>query len=98
MKNKIILNRIKFIIIILLPALFYLSVFFLVRFNTHDFCIWKIIFKHECWGCGMTRAFYALFHWQFMQAYNLNPRVYIVAPIFTYLWLKLLRKNFHLFK
>lgn len=96
--DKIILNRLKLIGIFCLPLFFYFVVKFLLIFNSISICLWKLIFNRECWGCGMTRAFGALFHGDFAQAYDFNPRIFIVAVIFIYLWLRMLVKGIQSYK
>ena len=51
---------IKIIVILLLPIFFYIGVRCIVGFNHHSICLFKLITGHECWGCGMTRAFDAV--------------------------------------
>ena len=81
------------ILIALAPIFFYIGVRWLALNNTHCICLFKLITGHECWGCGMTRAFNALFELDFQKAYNLNPRVIIVAPLLIYIWGKTLLNN-----
>jgi len=58
------------------------------------FCLIKLLTGHECWGCGLTRAFAALSRFDFQQAYNYNHLIVIFAPLLLILWLCLLRKEF----
>lgn len=81
------------ILVMLLPLFFYLAVIILVKADIPSICIFKAITGHECWGCGITRAFYALFHLRFYEAYELNPRIVLVAPLFVYIWLSALNKS-----
>lgn len=74
-------------ILIILPVLFYLGIEFLVHYNTHSICIFKLITGHNCPGCGMTRAFSALFQLKLHRAFELNPRIIIVAPLLIYIWI-----------
>jgi hypothetical protein len=48
-------------------------------------CIWKKIFKTECYGCGLTRAFVALVNLNFKAAYQSNRLIFIVLPLISYL-------------
>lgn len=85
-------KRIKIIFLILLPLLFYIGVVLLTHFNLIN-CIWKTVTGHECLGCGITRAFYSLFHGELKNAYNTNPLIIVIAPLMIILWIKLLIKN-----
>lgn len=76
-----------------LPLIFILVVELLVKFNDKSICLWKILTGHECLGCGITRAFHALFHLQFQRAFEFNHAIIIVAPLLLYLWLKLILTN-----
>ncbi len=82
---------IKIIVILLLPIFFYIGVRCIVGFNHHSICLFKLITGHECWGCGMTRAFDALFQFQFQKAFEFNPRIIIVAPLLFWVWLTTLK-------
>lgn len=77
-------------IILLLPVIFFVGVQILVKHNTHTLCIFKLFTGHECWGCGMTRAFNELFHLNFDKAYSFNPRIVIAAPLLFYIWVSTL--------
>ncbi len=76
-----------------LPLIFVCAVELLVKFNGNTVCLWKHLTGHECFGCGITRAFHSLFHLQFKEALDLNPLIIIVVPLLFYLWLKLILKN-----
>ena len=76
-----------------LPLIFILVVELLVKFNDKSICLWKILTGHECLGCGITRAFHALFHLQFPRAFEFNHGIIIVAPLLLYLWIKLILKK-----
>ncbi len=77
----------------LLPLIFVLAVELLVKFNGKTVCLWKLLTGHECFGCGITRAFHALLHLQFKEALALNPLIIFVASLLFYLWLKLILKT-----
>ena len=76
-----------------LPFIFILIVELLVKFNDKSICVWKILTGHECLGCGITRAFHALFHLQFHKTFEFNHGIIIVAPLLLYLWIKLILKK-----
>ncbi len=83
----------KFIFILLLPVFFYIAVKILMHTGGKTVCIWKILTHHNCPGCGITRAFNALFEGRFLDAYNFNPKIVIVAPLMLFLWIGLIVKN-----
>lgn len=90
----------KLVGILLLPLIFVFCIKFMCSNISHSICIFKFITGHECWGCGITRAFNALFNLHFVEAYNYNSRIFIVAPLMFYVWVQLLynylkRKNKH---
>lgn len=43
-------------------------------------CLWKTIFHIECPGCGLTRAFIDILKCNFIDAFNENPLIFIIAP------------------
>ncbi len=91
--NNIFLSKYREVIFVaMLPLFFYMAVMLLVNTDFPSLCIFKNITGHECWGCGITRAFYALFHLQITKAYELNPRIVIVAPLMLYIWVITLNK------
>jgi hypothetical protein len=54
----------------------------------HAICIFKNITGHECYGCGMTRAIYAMIHLHINEAWQYNKLVFIVFPLLIYIWIK----------
>lgn len=57
-------------------------------------CIFKLIFKRDCPGCGMTRAFYHMLKLDINSAIKQNNRVIIAYPFIwgtyiSYVWKKL---------
>ena len=91
-KNIIILKR---IFIVCLPILFVVLVNIAANAHLKNFCLIKLLTGHECWGCGLTRAFAALSHFQFVQAYEYNHLIVIIAPILLIIWVIILRENFY---
>ena len=79
-------HLIKRIFILLLPVAFFAGVKFLIYLDMKSICIWEILTGHDCPGCGITRAFNALFSGQFMEAYRYNPKIVIVAPLMIFVW------------
>ena len=74
--------------LVFLPVIFILVVKFMVTYSTHSICIFKFLTGKDCWGCGMTRAFYELFNFHFQKAYEYNPKIIIVAPLMFIGWLQ----------
>jgi len=48
-------------------------------------CLFRNLLGWECWGCGMTRAFFSLIHGHWEQAIHYNWRCVIVFPVIAYL-------------
>lgn len=63
--------------------------------SNHSFCLIKLIFGHECWGCGLTRAFAALGRLDFKGAYEFNHLIVIVAPLLFILWFCMIKNEFY---
>ncbi len=51
-------------------------------------CLIKRFIGHECWGCGMTRAFFQTLHGNIQAAISLNWRCLIVFPLLGVLVLR----------
>ena len=83
---------IKIILIIILPLLFYIAVRSLVEYSPTSICLFKLLTGHDCWGCGITRAFNELFQLNFIKAYNYNPRIIIIAPLMLWVWIITFKK------
>src|SRR5210317_996839 len=57
--------------------------FLLIQFFNIDIgipCIWTLVFETNCWGCGLTHAFYSCLRLDFISAWNANPLIYLVIP------------------
>ena len=80
-------NSIKLFLLLMLPFVAILVVNFIVNYVTFPICLWKNIFHIDCLGCGMTRAFYYLFHLDFANAIKYNNTIIIVAPILLFVWI-----------
>lgn len=85
--------NIKLIITILIPFFAYLLAHVLITYNDKPICLWKNIFHTNCFGCGITRAFYAFCHLDFSSAFNYNKMIFVIIPILLYLWIKEILKN-----
>ena len=83
---EIILRVIKFIIfnLILMVLLYNVDV---NNELLNNICIVKIISGHECWNCGMTRAFLSVIHLNFNSAIQYNKNVIVVFPLTVFLYL-----------
>ena len=90
----IVKNLLQRIFVISLPALAVILANWAVAAHFKNFCLIKMIFHHDCWGCGLTRAFAAFFCFFFIQAYNYNPRIVLVLPILFCIWIILVKKAF----
>jgi hypothetical protein len=56
--------------------------------NQHSICLFKNITGHECYGCGMTRAYLSAMHFHFADAILYNKLFLIVLPLLIYIWAK----------
>ena len=56
----------------------------LMFFNISIPCFFKLFFSLPCPGCGMTRAFLEIFHFNFVSAFSYNI---LAIPLFLYLLL-----------
>lgn len=82
----------KLAILILIPIAIYSIP--IDSINTGEtICIHKNLFGFECWGCGITRAIISAVQLDFVAAWNFNPLFVIVLPIFIFVWLNLVIKN-----
>lgn len=51
-------------------------------------CLYTHLLGRSCWGCGITRAIYAVLHLEFGVAWGYNRGVLVVGPLLAYLWAK----------
>ena len=56
-------------------------------------CLFKYIFGTECFGCGITKALWSLYDFEFVAAFHHNKLVILVAPILAFAWLKAVYKE-----
>jgi len=78
---------IKIIAVCMLPIFAYLAASAILKSGT-TVCLWKNLFHTNCLGCGMTRAFYALCHFKFEEAMNYNSKIFVIAVLLFYIWIK----------
>ncbi len=57
-------------------------------------CLFTLLLGHECWGCGMTRACLALLQGQWIVAWSLNPRAYLMLPLVFVVFVRFSRRLF----
>jgi|GEM_PF-731165 len=51
-------------------------------------CISKLVTGYNCPGCGLTSASLQLLQFNFIEAWHLNPLVYVVLPLGAFLIVK----------
>lgn len=61
--------------------------------NIYPRCIFRILFKLYCPGCGATRATYELLHGNIILAFRYNPLYILSIPFMIYLVLLLIDIN-----
>jgi Protein of unknown function (DUF2752) len=82
-KRKIILKILFFMLFLGVI----LVVFFLYNPAQHSFflsCPFKSITGYHCPGCGSQRAIHNLLHFEFYEAFRLNPLMVISTPLILY--------------
>lgn len=71
----------QFIFVMIEGVLFFLFGFFHFTFP----CVFKTIFHIPCPGCGMTRAFLKILHFQFLESFQYNilslPLFFLICMI-----------------
>lgn len=55
--------------------------------NGESVCLSKLLFKQECYACGLTKACQHLLHLNFEKAFEYNMLSYIALPLVSFLWL-----------
>lgn len=83
-------NRTKNILILLILILFLLFVL-----NVPVTCIFKSVTGISCPSCGMTRAFFAILHLNFIYAFFLNI---LSIPLFLFIVISLIIMIIEIFK
>lgn len=51
-------------------------------------CLSVLLFKQECYACGLTRSIMHLIHFEFTEALYYNILGFIVFPALAYQWFK----------
>jgi Protein of unknown function (DUF2752) len=50
-------------------------------------CLSVLLFKQECYACGLTRSVMHLIHFEFTDAWYYNPLGFIVVPGLAWQWI-----------
>ncbi len=66
------------VILLVLPADFF--------DQGQSICLSVLLFKQECYACGLTRALMHLIHFEFAEAYYFNILAFIAFPLLAYQW------------
>lgn len=59
----------------------------------YPICLYRIILKHECLGCGTTRATSCILHGDFICAYNYNKLIVFTFPLMVICYISWLLKK-----
>lgn len=94
MNKKNICLTLKRVFVVSLPFLAVICANIAVSANLKNFCLFRLLFHHECIGCGLTRAFVALCRFEFEKAYEYNPLIVVICPILCVIWIFLLKEVF----
>lgn len=78
------------IVLLILPANFF--------DDGESICLSQVLFKMECYACGMTRACMHLIHFEFEEAYAYHMLSFIVLPLLGFIWIKWGIKEYKIFK
>ncbi len=73
------------VILLVLPADFF--------DQGQSICLSILLFKQECYACGLTRALMHLIHFEFAEAYYFNILAFIVFPLLAYQWFLWFRQD-----
>ncbi len=67
-------------------VLLFLAVYLTVSyFFTGSPCVFRLLTGVPCPGCGLTRAFFALFRFDFGQAFFFHPFIFLLIPIAVFI-------------
>jgi hypothetical protein len=73
-------NQILYLVVALVATTFYFW-FNPVKFSFYPACMFYQVTGYHCPGCGGQRAFHALLHGHFAEAFKLNLLIYLVLPL-----------------
>ena len=48
-------------------------------------CLIKLITGFPCPACGITRAYWSLLHFRFIDAWNYNPLIWFIPPVVLFI-------------
>ena len=82
MKRRAKITLIKYSII-LLAGIAYL--FWVLLTDLRIPCVFNLIFKLKCPGCGVTRMIASVARLDFVSAFHFNPFLFITAPIILFI-------------
>jgi hypothetical protein len=74
-------NKISKLIFILIVLFTFYNIPTKYLGDTYPICLYRIILHKNCWGCGTTRAIWSVLHFNFIQAFEYNPRIIIIGPL-----------------
>lgn len=77
----------KLLALLLIPVALYLVPLENI-YNGESLCLFKRCMNIECWGCGITRAFFSVLHGYFALAWEYNSLIIILFPLSAWLWSK----------
>lgn len=66
--------------------------------NGESVCLSQVLFKQDCYACGMTRACQHLIHLDFENAFAYNILSFIVLPILSIVWIQWFVKEWRIWK
>jgi hypothetical protein len=49
--------------------------------DTYPICLYRIVFKQKCIGCGTTRAVWSIIHFKLNEAIEYNKLIIITFPL-----------------
>lgn len=87
MINKKYWNYILVIIYILIPIVIFIIPVDVIE-NGESVCIYKRLLHKECWGCGTTRAFFNIIHFNLKKAYEFNKLSPITFSLCVFVYVK----------
>jgi len=88
---KVLSSSVKLIIVFSIPIILFNIPYNALPTNT-SICFFKYFLGITCPGCGITRAFLSVLHFEFIKAINLNFSIIIIFPIFSYYWFRYIIK------
>ncbi len=77
------MNRITQIIlaVVVLAITAFYFLFNPTEYHFYPKCVFSELTGYQCFGCGGQRAFHALLHGRFEDAFHLNFLIYLILPV-----------------